>query len=177
MNNVMLTFGAIAFDVSGATYQALRRATRFRVAALEHIGKRPGYQFTGRGEESITLSGVIMPTYRGRPAILDDLRALAATGEPQILAAGTGEAFGRWFLDDLNEEQSGLFADGQARKVAFTVKLLRDDDEESGRLARLRQDAAAVGDVASITDAMQAAVDRGEDSEGVIAAAQGAIPA
>ena len=66
-----------------------------------------------------------MPTYRGRPAVLDDLRGLAAEGQSRKLTSGRGEDFGRWILDELTEEQSGFFSTGQARKVAFTVKLLR----------------------------------------------------
>ena len=175
MTDVMLTFGTVAFSVSEAAYQALRRTTRFRVPAHERIGVRPSYQYTGPGVEGITLSGVIMPTYRGRPAVLDDLRALAAEGESRKLTSGTGEDFGRWILDELTEEQSGLFSTGQARKVAFTVKLLRDDDELSGRLSQLERRAASTGNVAAVLDAVRAAVEAGQDPQGVIDAARGAF--
>ena len=173
MAEVMLTFGDLPFSVSGAVYQALRRATAFRLAAQERIGVRPGYHFTGPGEESITLSGVIMPTYRGRPAMLDDLRALA--GESRKLTSGTGEDLGRWMIAELNEEQSALFDNGKARKVVFTARLLRDEDEPSGRLDGLERRSAAQGDVGAVLDATRAAVAGGQDSAGVIAAAEGAL--
>ena len=174
MADVMLTWGTIAFSVSEAAYQALRRSTQYRVPMHQRIGVRPGYQYTGPGEESITLSGVIMPTYRGRPAVLEDLRLLAAEGEAQKLTAGTGEDLGRWIMGDLHEERSGLFSNGQARKVAFTAKLLRDDDETSGLQTGLQQRSAAAGDVSGILDAVDTAVKNGESSSGVIAAARGA---
>ena len=173
MADVMLSFGDLPFSVSGAAYQTLRRATAFRLPVQERIGVRPGYHFTGPGEESITLSGAIMPTYRGRPAVLDDLRALA--GEARKLTSGTGEDLGRWTIAELTEERSGLFSTGQARKVAFTAKLLRDEDEPTGRLGELERRAAAQGDVGAVLDATRTAVAGGQDSAGVIAAAEGAL--
>ena len=174
MSDVMLTFGAVAFSVSSAAYQELRRATRFRVPVHERVGTQVGYQFTGPGEDSITLSGVIMPTYRGRPRVLDDLRALAGEGESRLLTSGTGEDFGRWIMQDLTEGRSGLFSTGQPRKIAFTVKLLRDDDAPSGRQTQLEAAAAANGDVPAVVEAVRTAVASGEDSAGVVAAARGA---
>ena len=170
----MLTFGPVAFSVTEAAYQALRRATRFRVPVHERVGTQVGYQFTGPGEDSITLSGVIMPTYRGRPGVLDDLRALGAAGQPRLLTAGTGESFGQWIMGELSEERSALFADGRARKHVFTVNLLRDDAAPTGRQTRLENAAADTGDVRAVLDATRAAVASGEDSAGVIAAARGA---
>ena len=168
----MLTFGTVGFSVAEAAYQALRRATRYRVVAHERIGTRPAYQYTGPGEDTITLEGVIMPTYRGRPGVLDDLRALADTGESRLLTAGTGEGFGRWVIDEVTEERTALFSTGQARRIAFTARLLRDDDAPGGRLAALEAAAAAAGDVRAVLDAMRTAVATGEDSAGVVAAAR-----
>lgn len=175
MSDVMLTFGTVAFSVSAAAYQALRRTARYRIPVHERIGVRPSYQYTGPGEEGITLSGVIMPTYRGRPAVLDELRALAAEGESRKLTSGIGEDFGRWIVGELTEEQSRLFSTGQARKVAFTVRLLRDDDELSGRLDQLERRASATGNVSGVIDAVRAAVEGGQDAQGVIDAARGAL--
>ena len=174
MSEVMLTYGTIAFSVTQAAYQALRRSTRYRIPALDRVGDRPGYQFTGPGEDGITLSGVIMPTYRGRPAVLQDLRALGAEGEAHPLTGGTGEVFGRWIMSELTEERSALFDNGQARKIAFTVKLMRDDDAPAGETAQLRQSSAEVGNADAVLDAVRNAVAAGQDSAGVIAAARSA---
>lgn len=170
----MLTFGEVSFSVASAAYQALRRATRYRVPSHDRIGSSPGYQFTGRGEDSVTLSGVIMPTYRGDPGVLDELRALAGEGRSRVLTTGTGEDLGRWIMGELTEERSGLFSTGQPRKIAFTVKLTRDDDTPSGRLDRLERNAGANGNVRGVVDATAASVARGDDSPGVIASARGA---
>ena len=172
--HIMLTLGTIAFGVTEAAYQTLRRVTRFRLPEEQRMGGSLGYQYTGPGEDGITLSGVIMPTYRGRPGMLADLRALALGGQSHTLSAGTGEQLGRWAVAELSEERSGLFTDGQARKIAFTVRLVHDDDAPAGELTALKGRAAENGDVRAVTAATAAAVARGDSSEAVVAAAQGA---
>lgn len=150
---VMLTFGPIAFSVSAAAFQQFQRSTRYRWPAHERVGVRPVYQYTGPGEESIAISGAIFPTYRGRPSALEELRSLAGEGKPRLLTAGTGESFGRWFIDSVDEERSFLFADGAPRKVTYTLKLRRDDDAPSGRQDGLESAARRVGDVRTVIDA------------------------
>ena len=174
MADVMLTFGTVRFSVIEAAYQRLRRATSYRLPVEARVGAPLGYQYTGPAEDSITLAGVIMPTYRGRPAVLDDLRALALEGRSQVLSAGTGEQFGRWVLADVTDERSRLFKDGAARKVAFTVRLLHDDEAPQGELTQLDRTSAANGNVRAVTDEVAAAVARGDTSAEVVAAAQGA---
>lgn len=170
----MLSFGSVSFAVTEAAYRTLQRSTRFRVPAHERVGAQVGYQYTGPGQDGITLSGVILPTYRGRLGVLDDLRTLAAEGEARPLTSGTGEALGRWIVDEITEERSHLFRDGAPRKVTYSVKLLRDDDDPAGGLSQLEQAAAETGDVAAVVGAVRDAVAAGEDSPGVIAAARGA---
>ena len=172
--DVMLTLGTIAFGVTEAAYQTLRRVTRFRLPAEQRVRGPLRYQYTGPGEDGITLSGVIMPTYRGRPGMLADLRALALEGQSHTLSAGTGEQLGRWAIAELSEQRSQLFSDGQARKIAFTVRLVHDDDTPAGQLVQLERAAAANGNVRAVTDATAAAVARGDGSAGVVAAARGA---
>ena len=174
MSQVMLTFGTVGFTVTAAAYQALRRATRYRLPAHELIGGQVAYQFTGRGEDRVTLSGTIMPTYRGRIGALDDLRALGDAGESRLLTSGTGESFGRWVLEEVGEEHSALFSDGAPRMVTFSVQLKHDEDAPSGRQGQLETAAAETGDTNAVLDAMRTAVANGEDSAGVIAAAMGA---
>ena len=59
-----------------------------------------------------------MPTYRGSVGSVESLRELALTGQPHHLSAGTGEVYGLWCLSQVEEDRSGLFADGAPRRVA-----------------------------------------------------------
>ncbi len=171
MARVMLTWGEVAFGVETAAYQALRRAATYRIPAQERIANRPGLQFTGPGEETVSISGVMMPGYRGEPATFEALRAQGAAGTAHKLTSGTGEDLGRWALADVTEERSGLFDDGAARKIAFNARFVRDDEEPRGRAAQIEQSSTATGATAPAIDAMRAAVAAGENSADVIDAA------
>ena len=116
--SVILTLGPVAFGVSTTVYQRLRRTTAYRWPALERAGRWPARQFTGPGNDQITIDGVVMPTYRGSVGAVDAPRELAMTGEPQQMSAGTGEVFGFWCLAQVEEDRSGLFSDGALRGVS-----------------------------------------------------------
>lgn len=170
----MLTFGSLTWRAGAAAYREISRVSSYRLAPLERVGAAPAYHYIGRGEDVVTLRGVIMPTYRGSPALLDDLRALAAAGETAALVAGTGRVYGRWALTAVDETRTGLFSDGGARKVAYTLRFVRADNSPAGRQGALESAAAAHGDVAAVVAAVQGAAAAGGDAAAVIAAAEGA---
>ena len=162
--SVMMTLGAVAFSVRTTVFQRLRRMTTYRWPALERVGRWPTRQFTGPGDDKITLDGVIMPTWRGSAGAVEALRELALTGEPQQMSAGTGEVFGLWCLEQVEEDRSGLFADAAPRRVAWVLHLVRYGDDVPGGLQAAPQDAG----VRRALSAMDAAVDSGADAAAVV---------
>ena len=165
----MMTLGSVAFSVATTAFQRLRRVTAFRWPALERVGRWPARQFTGPGLDQITLDGVIMPTYRGSAASVDALRGLALTGQPYQLSAGTGEVYGLWCLSQVEEDRSGLFADGAPRRVAWVLQLVRyGDDTPGGLQGTLAGDAGSFGDQRTALNAMDRAVDAGASPAAVV---------
>ena len=133
--NVMLSLGSFQFSLNTAAYQELTRSTAYHWPAQERFSQHAARQFTGPGEDAITLTGVIYPEWRGSRDELDNLRSLAADGNPLLLVSGTGDILGRWIIEKIDEQQS-IFADsGVARKRGFTVSLkFFDEGEQSGLL-------------------------------------------
>lgn len=86
----MMTLGPVAFSVATTAFQRLRRVTGFRWPTLDRVGRWPARQFTGPGQDQITLDGVVMPTYRGSVGSIEDLRELALAGQPAIGGHGRG---------------------------------------------------------------------------------------
>ena len=117
---VMLTIGPVTLGVSTSTYQRARRSTAWRWPAHDLIGRRPTRQWGGPGADQITLDGVVMPTFRGSVDAVRTLRALARSGEPQVVTAATGEVWGSWCLESIEELRTGLFSDGAPRRIAWT---------------------------------------------------------
>ena len=103
MSAHVLALGTFTFSTSTAAYESLQRSTAWEWPAQARVGSYPAHHYTA---ETITLPGVIYPAHR--PAFagdgrvfygnaagmtqLDALRALAAKGEPQALADGSGKS-------------------------------------------------------------------------------------
>lgn len=110
------------FSIPTATYQQLQRTTTWKHPSNSRVGDMPAYQFTGKGEDVITLDGTIVPEF-GSQLSLTALRLMGDTGKSFPLIAGNGKIYGLWVLKSVNETQSYFFKDGTPRKIEFTLTL------------------------------------------------------
>ena len=138
---MLICLGMFVFAVQSAPLDTIQRATQWRCPANNRTGGEPAYQYVGRGEDQLTLAGILAPEYTGGPANITMLREMAERGEPYLLMRGTGEVMGYWLIDSLNETSSVLMPDGQALKIEFTLTLKRYDGRHTpfGRLSPLLQ--------------------------------------
>lgn len=125
MPDIMMTIGLYPFSVDTAAYQKLTRRVSWSWQSQPLIGQRDAMQYTGPGEEAISLEGVVFPHYSGGPAQLVALRAIGDTGLPQLMVAGTGIVMGKWVVLSVEEEQSVFFERGAPRKQTFKMELRR----------------------------------------------------
>jgi phage protein U len=126
---MMLALGMFVFSLSTAAYQALQRQTEWRHTSSNRVGVAPARQFLGRGDDSITLPGVILPELAGSALSLDALRLMANTGKAWPMVEGTGRIYGLWIIESLSETKTLFFRDGTPRRIEFTVSLKRIDDD------------------------------------------------
>jgi len=126
---MMLALGMFVFSLSTVAYQELQRQTDWRHASNSRIGAAPARQFVGRGEDAITLPGIILPELAGSPLSLDALRLMANTGKPWPVVEGSGRIYGLWVIESLSETKTFFFRDGTPRRIEFTLSLKRIDDD------------------------------------------------
>jgi phage protein U len=125
---MMMALGMFIFSLETLVYQELQRQTEWRHGSTSRIGTNPARQFLGRGDDSITLPGVLLPALAGTPLSLDTLRYMADTGKAWPLVEGTGRILGIWVIESINESRTLFFQDGAARRIEFTIALKRIDD-------------------------------------------------
>ncbi|BAW20844.1 MULTISPECIES: phage tail protein [Pseudomonas] len=125
---MMLALGMFIFSLPTLAYQQLQRQTDWRHAANSRIGAQPARQYLGRGEDDITLPGVLLPELAGSMMSLDEIRAMANTGKAWALVEGTGRVYGLFIIESLSETRSVFFQDGTARRIEFSLTLKRVDD-------------------------------------------------
>lgn len=132
--DVLMTLGdgqmQFRFAIDTAAYQSLKRTTEWRWPAQDRLWNDPARQFTGRGQDEITLDGVILPAFRGGIGQLQRLREIAdraltdASGTlPLMLVTGYGDVLGRWVITRLDEEQTVIGPSGAPVEQRFTLTL------------------------------------------------------
>lgn len=126
---MMMALGLFVFATQTLPYQQLQRQTNWRHPTNSRLGLRPSRQFMGPGDDNITLSGTLYPELTGGRVSLAMVRAMAETGKAWPLIEGSGAFYGLWVIESIDETGSVFFADGSPRKIDFSLKLARADDE------------------------------------------------
>lgn len=125
---MMMALGMFVFSLPTLAYQELQRQTDWRHPSSSRVGTNPARQFAGRGDDAITLPGIILPELAGSALSLDALRMMADTGKAWPLVEGTGRILGIWVIESVSETRTLFFQDGAARRIEFSISLKRIDD-------------------------------------------------
>ncbi|EKN3486250.1 phage tail protein [Yersinia enterocolitica] len=138
---MMLSLGLFVFMRQTTPYQNMNRNIDYRWPTNNRIGLRPAAQFLGVDSEKITLSGALLPELTGGKMSLLALELMAAQGKAWPLIDGNGTLYGMFVIESLSQTGTLFFADGSARRIEFTLKLLRVDESLTAMFGDLRQQA------------------------------------
>lgn len=133
---MMMTLGFFVFSKLTVPYQTLQHETAWRHPSNTRIGARASTQFLGVGDETISLSGVLMPAISGGEISLDVLYKMADTGKAYPLIDGRGPVLGWFVIEKISKGRSEFFRDGAARKIEFSIELRRIDENDTRLLAK-----------------------------------------
>lgn len=120
---MMLSLGGYLFSVNTGSYQQLQHTTGARWASSDRLNGAPALQTTGLPATALTLNGVIYPRTVLEKLSFIQLRASAQTRKPQWLVDGTGLVWGQWVINELQEQHTVFWPNGQARKITFELQL------------------------------------------------------
>ncbi len=127
---MLLSLGSFTFTVDNAAYDKLTLNAEYPWAKADRLGNTPQLQATGKEHRTISIRGVVYPTYNNVGAAqIENMRALAAKMEPLALVAGNGQNMGKWCILSIKEEDSILFEDGTPQKQDFSLELERYSNE------------------------------------------------
>ncbi|MBF5003381.1 phage tail protein [Diaphorobacter caeni] len=128
---MMAALGQFTFALSTLAFTEMRRSSAFRHASNSRVGARPGLQYVGPGDETISLTGLLAPEFMGDRLAIERLRDMATKGSAYALVNGAGESFGAWVIESVDETGSIFIREGVARRTEFTLNLKRADDAQA----------------------------------------------
>lgn len=120
-------------------FDNFQRDTQYSWTSQERLSRDPAMQFTGRGEETITVEGKTYPYHFGGLSTLKLLRDAASAGRPYILArfytvqnpkAYVSEVIGNFVIKRIRTVESKIGRIGIAHKVDFTIEMTRYGDDD-----------------------------------------------
>ena len=126
---MLLAIGMFPFAIPTIVHDELQRRSSWIHSTSQRVGARDATQFVGVGAETISLHGVAHAELSDGRASLDELRAMANTGNAWSVVDGAGQVYGAFVIQGIDEGLKELGLDGRPRKIEFSIDLLRVDDE------------------------------------------------
>ena len=127
---MLMSLGQFLFKTSTLAFQEIQRQRAWNYADNAIAFGRAKKQFMGAGEDTVTLPGLIYEEYGfGSRFALDEVASMADTGQGFVLMDGSGYLYGVYVINSIDETKSVLLDNGIPRKVDYTLKLSRTDDE------------------------------------------------
>ncbi len=126
---MLLALGMFVFSIDTLAFDDLNRKASWRHATSTRIGARDATQFTGPGEETISLPGSVFYEFGDGSVSVDDLRAMANTGDAWSLVDGRGYVYGAYVITGIDDRAKAFFPDGTPRQIDFAIDLLRVDSD------------------------------------------------
>ena len=147
----LMCLGQFVFSLPTLAYTELRRASDWRHPSNSRVGARPARQYAGPGDDTITLTGIVAPDLTGTRASLEELRVMADQGLSWVLVDGAGYVYGAMVIEHLEDPHTLFFADGTARRIEFSLKLARTDNNLTNPIGQTRSTTQAASGSSTIT--------------------------
>lgn len=129
----LMCYGGVVFDALMTPVDKVTRTTAGQWASVPRIRNFPSPQFMGPQLAKVQLSAVMFPHETNGPEALAVLRLIAQAGLPQVLITGTGDVYGIFKVNSIEETMDSLDVVGYPREMTYRLELeqIPDDQVES----------------------------------------------
>lgn len=123
----LMVLGMFVFGMQSLPYQEYQRRMSWRHATSERHSERAAAQYVGLGDDSVSLTGVLVPEVAGSFGAIDKLVDMACTGDNWPLLDGAGQIWGCYRIVNIDTKGSSIISGGIARRTEFAIDLERQD--------------------------------------------------
>lgn len=126
--------GTLPLDTRPFSVDGMSRDADASIVAKPVIGAAPPKEFTGEGEDDITLSGQLVPSKIGGLDELEILHEMRRAGTRFPLMRGDGWRPGWYAITKISEQHKDLGRDGVGFTIAVTISMTKvEQDAGSGQ--------------------------------------------
>lgn len=156
MTSPLFQLGDFQFDLRNGAPQSVDWNDAYRWEQQDRLLREPANQWLGVGTREVTFEGVLFPGFSGRQTTVQMLRTMAERGEPYMLTDGRGRVYGRWCIKALREGKAVFMDNGDARRITFTMALVRYGEDTPGQAASPLSIIPGASTFAAVTGAIPA---------------------
>lgn len=130
---MLYMLGPIQLKVWPYNVHEVSREAKTDYAAKDVVGARRPLEHMGEGDETIKLSGRILPEkLPGGLEAHEALHDIRASGEAQHLLRGDGKPFGWFVIESASEKSKHLNGSGVGQFIEIEISLKRCDTPSAG---------------------------------------------
>jgi len=128
MANILAILGLFTFTASKREFSSIKRVTNYKFAKVEKIANTTEYHPIGTQDQAITIVGGVNAIEGGKDPLLA-LRAMASLKLPYPLFVGDGDYLGLFIVENISENGTKIFINGDALDIGFSISLTRTDGQ------------------------------------------------
>lgn len=128
---MLYSIGSLMLDTRPFSAEEVQRSASADFASKALIGALPSREFMGEGDDSLTLSGQLLPFKLGGLTELEMAHAFRRSGQRLPVLRGDGRRLGWFVIETINETHRELMRDGVGFFVRHSITLVRVGPESA----------------------------------------------
>lgn len=131
---MLYMLGTLEIDTRPFSIDDMQRSSSAEIASKPLMGAFPSKEFTGEGDDEITLSGQLLPTKIGGLDELEIAHGMRRSGTRFPLQRGDGTRLGWFAITRISENHTHLGRDGVGFVIKHTIVMTKvQPDTGSGQ--------------------------------------------
>ncbi len=128
---MLFQLGPLTLDTFPMGPDSFSRNSGADLATKPIMGRMQGREFMGPSDQSLTISGQLLPTKIGGLPDLEQLHALSSSGTKLPVMRGDGVMLGWFVIEKVTEQHKDLTALGIGFVVAYSLNLIKVDADSA----------------------------------------------
>jgi uncharacterized protein len=124
---MLYQIGPVTVDVFPFNADAVEQDGQTEYAKKELLGRAPGREFTGEGDEKFSIKGQVLPSKIGGLSEIEALNGLRKSGQRVMVVRGDGRVIGWHAIESVRQSHEMLGRDGVGQVVRHDIAMVRVD--------------------------------------------------